>query len=220
MDKLLIVSATETECEPVLREMAGCRTISPCLYSGTLQGQLVDVLISGIGGVTTTFRLTQTLMQGSYSRAISIGIAGSFAENISIGETVQITEDCFADLGIDNNGQFHSLREAGLNGDDLDGDFIINPFPVQSLHRKVRGITVQTASGSQQRIEALVGKFHPHVETMENAAFFYVCQQTGVPFASFRAISNRVEPRNPGNWRIAEAVESIYQSLVCLLHCF
>jgi len=157
-------------------------------------------------------------MQRSYGYAVSIGIAGSFTENIPIGETIQITEDCFADLGIDNNGQFHSLREAGLNCDDLEGDFMINPFPVQSLHREVRGVTVQTASGSQQRIEELVGRFQPHVETMENAAFFYVCHQMQVPFASFRAISNRVEPRNTEVWKIDEAIESVHQTLLHLSH--
>ena len=218
MDKLLIISATEAECKPALHELTECKIISPCLYSGTLHGQPVEILISGIGSVATAYRLTQTLMQRSYCRAISIGIAGSFVENIPVGETVQITEDCFADLGIDNNGQFRSLREAGLTSDDCDSDFIINSFPVSSPHRKVRGVTVQTASGSLQRIETLVSRFHPQVETMENGAFFYVCRQMQVPFVSFRAISNRVEPRNPENWRITEAVESVHQTMVHLLH--
>ena len=216
-NKCIIVSATEAECAPLLREMAECTAISPNLYSGTLHGQPIELLISGVGSVATTFRLTQTLMQRSYSRAISMGIAGSFTEYISIGETVQITEDCFADLGIDNNGQFLNLREAGLTHDDWDGCFIANPFPVSSPHLKVRGVTVQTASGSQQRIGELVGKFHPQVETMENAAFFYVCQKMQLPFVSFRAISNKVEPRNRENWRTAEAVESVNDALINLL---
>jgi futalosine hydrolase len=152
-------------------------------------------------------------MQRSYARAISIGIAGSFTENISIGETVQITEDYFADLGIDNNGQFRGLREEGLNCDD----FASNPSPTLSSHRKVRGITVQTVSGSRQRIDDLIERFHPQVETMENAAFFYVCHQLHVPFASFRAISNKIEPRNRKNWQIAEAVESVCDALCNLL---
>ena len=99
---ILIVSATEVECAPILRQITGCKTISQGLFSGTLQNKPVEILICGIGSVNTTFRLTQTLMQRSYCRAISIGIAGSFTETVTIGETVQITEDCFADLGIDD----------------------------------------------------------------------------------------------------------------------
>ena len=213
-NKLLIVSATEAECAPTLQMLTNRETISPCLYSGTLQKQSVEILVSGIGAVATTFRLTQTLMQRSYTHAISIGIAGSYDENISIGETVQITEDCFADLGIDNNGQFRNLREEGLTCDDSSGDIILNPFPVLSPHRKVQGITVQTASGSKERIDRLVERFRPQVETMENAAFFYVCKMLQIPFASFRAISNKVEPRNRKSWRITEAIENVNKALM------
>ena len=206
---VLIVAATEAECAPTMREIAECKKIMPCLYSGTLNEQPVEILINGIGSVATTFWLTQTLIQRSYNRAISIGIAGSYADDILIGETVQITEDCFADLGIDDNGQFRRLREEGLICDDFDNEFIINPSPVLSPHRKLRGITVQTATGSQKRIDEFSGIYHPQVETMENAAFFYVCSKMQVPFASFRAISNKVEPRNRKNWQIAEAIENV-----------
>ena len=210
---LLIVSATEAECAPALHEMHGCKILSRDLFSGTLHGQPVEILICGIGAVASAFRLTQTLMQRSYRRAVSIGIAGSFAEDISIGETVQITEDCFADLGIDNNGQFRSLRDEGLACDEFEGDFIVNPFPAMSFHRKVRGITVQTASGSRSRIDGLMQRFQPQVETMENAAVFYVCRLMQIPFTSFRGVSNRVEPRNHENWRIPEAIASLHESL-------
>jgi futalosine hydrolase len=204
---ILLVSATESECTPILQKMSDYKTTIPWLYSGTLQGQSVEVLISGIGAIATTFRLTQTLINSSYNRVISMGIAGSFIDDILLEEVVQITEDCFADLGIDNNGTFLNLREAGLT--DADDHFLPNPSPIPSLHRKVRGITIQIVTGSQKRIDELVNRYQPEVETMENAAFFYVCQKMNVPFASFRAISNKVEPRNRENWRISEAIEQM-----------
>ena len=212
----LLVSATETECAPILGKISGCTSITPRLYTGTLQGQPVDILISGIGAVATTFRLTQTLMSRSYSHAVSMGIAGSFAANIPVEEVVQITEDCFADLGIDDNGTFLNLREAKLNNKDdcFSEDFIINPSPASSIHRKVLGITMQTATGSRKRIDELVHKYQPDVETMENAAFFYVCRMMQIPFASFRAISNKVEPRNREKWFITEAIEKINHAII------
>ena len=215
---ILLVSATETECTPILQEMTDCTTISPWLFAGTLQGQSVEILISGIGAVSTTFRLTHTLMKRPYNRTISIGIAGSFSDSILVEEVVQITEDCFADLGIDNNGTLLNLREAGFNdANDCFSGLIPNPSPTPSLHRKVMGITVQTATGSQKRINELVNKFQPEVETMENAAFFYVCSMIQIPFASFRAISNKVEPRNREKWRITEAIEKINHAVSDLI---
>jgi len=217
---ILVVSATEAECAQTLFEMIERKAISPWLNSGTFQGQRIEVLLTGIGSVATTFRLTQTLMLRPYSRAIAIGIAGSFYDDIAIGETVQITEDCLADLGIDNNGQFLNLREERISCDDFDSDFIINLSPAFSHHRKVRGVTVQTASGSKTRIDDLVQRFHPQVETMENAAFFYVCRKHNISFSSFRAISNKVEPRNRKNWRIDEAVKNVNETLAGILSAF
>ena len=213
---ILVVSATEAECAPSLHQLEGCNALYPWLFSGTVHGQSVEILLSGIGCAATTFRLTQTLMLRPYCCAVSIGIAGSFADDVPIGQTVQITEDCFADLGIDNNGQFRNLREEGLSCSDFDSDFIINHFPFKTSHRQLRGVTVQTASGSKNRIEELVLRYQPQVETMENAAFFYVCRMLNLPFASFRAISNKVEPRNRKNWRIAEAIESVNETLTKL----
>ena len=206
---VLIVSSTQAECAPVIKSMSDIKQLSPYLYSGLLQGSAVDVLIVGIGSVSTTFRLTQTLLQHNYTRVVSIGIAGSFDEDIKNCDIVQITHDCFADLGIDDNGVFRSLREAGLPCDDLDSELIVNPSPAITPYRQVRGITVQTTSGSEPRIADLKKRYNPQVETMENAAFFYVCLEMNIPFASFRAISNKVEPRNKENWQIAEAIANL-----------
>ena len=214
MHPILIVSPTEPECLPTLQKTCDLKILSPYLYSGTLHGHSIELLISGIGIVSTTFRLTQTLMHRCYSRAISIGIAGSFSKDVDICETVQISQDCFADLGIDDNGQFRNLREMGLTCDDFDCGFITNPSPTLSSHRTLRGITVQTTSGSAKRINELALYFDPDVETMENAAFFYVCRKINLPFASFRAISNKVEPRNRENWRTAEAISNVNETLL------
>jgi len=222
---ILIVAATFLECAPTLNQInegvVSPKLIqsdfSPKLFIGSLLQYPVELLITGIGNVNATFALTRTLTLKTYSVAISIGIAGSFDNNIQLAETVQITEDLFADFGIDDNGKFKTLTEVGLKQDDFDGNFIDNPNPATTNHQKVRGITVQTATGNQNRINELVNRYNPQVETMENAAFFYVCRKMNVPFASFRAISNKVEPRNRKNWKIDEAIESVNSALLLTL---
>ncbi len=216
----LIISATEAESVPLRAVLDNCQVVSPYLFSGAFSGRPVDILIGGIGSVTTTFRLTQLLLQRSYQNAISIGIAGAFVDDISIGEVVQITEDCFADLGIDDNGTFRDLSEIGLAIVDeypFEHGRVINPLPVPAKYLSVIGVTVQTASGSEPRISQLISRYHPQVETMENAAFFYVCRMMKLPFASFRAISNKVEPRNRNNWRVPQAIERVNMAICELL---
>ncbi len=209
---VLIVSATAREASPLMDQLDGRKNILPNLFTGNLNDQPVEIAICGIGTTVTAFNLTRLLSQRIYGCAVSLGIAGAFGDDIAVGEVVQIVEDCFADSGIDDNGKFLSLREAGLTNNEegiFTGDFVVNPSPALSPYRNVRGITVQTASGSAERINELTDKYRPEAETMENAAFFYVCRMMQIPFVSFRAVSNKVEPRNRNNWQIAQAVERV-----------
>jgi futalosine hydrolase len=44
---------------------------------------------------------------------------------------------------------------------------------------------------------------------MEGAAFMYACMIHEVRFAQVRAVSNIVEKRNRGAWKMAEAVSNL-----------
>jgi futalosine hydrolase len=58
-----------------------------------------------------------------------------------------------------------------------------------------------------------MSKFNPDIETMEGASFFYICRREGIPFVAFRSISNRIEPRNKGNWNVKLALDNLAASL-------
>jgi futalosine hydrolase len=47
------------------------------------------------------------------------------------------------------------------------------------------------------------------VESMEGAAFHYVCLQEGMPFAQVRAISNYVTPRDKSQWQMKDAIVNL-----------
>lgn len=57
----------------------------------------IDVHITGVGMVATTYSLTKKFNERKYDLALNIGLTGSFRDNIKIGDTVNITSDCFAD---------------------------------------------------------------------------------------------------------------------------
>ncbi len=79
--------------------------------------------------------------------------------------------------------------------------------------KPVNAITVNTASGTLQTIEKLSKKFNPDIETMEGAAFFYICSGGKIPFLAIRSISNKVEPRNKDNWDIRFALDNLSEKL-------
>ncbi len=56
--------------------------------------------------------------------------------------------------------------------------------------------------------------FSPDVESMEGAAFAYVCDQIKLDYIQLRSISNRVEERNKNNWNIPLAIKNLNQTLI------
>ena len=202
--KKLIVSATKQEVNKILSENNFSKSKE---VDNLFEGEELDILISGIGSAFTIFNLTRLLQNKVYSEVINIGIAGTYNDNISLGELVFIEQDLFADLGIDDNGVFKTLEEEGiLNQENI---FYSSKDILELPYKKVKAITVNTASGSEEKIKLWKQKFNPDIETMEGAAVYFVCNKMNIPVMQVRAISNYVEPRNKENWDIKKALNSL-----------
>jgi futalosine hydrolase len=180
----------------------------------------VHLLISGIGSVSMVWNMYRWISaNGIPDLAINGGIAGSFSEENRIGDIVMPVSECFADLGIEDHNEFYTLSEAKLTDPDetpfMNGylaadERIISWF---DYLKPVKSITVNTATGSQATCERLQKKFHPDIETMEGAGFFYLCRQENIPFLAVRAISNRIEPRNRKSWNLELALGNLAAKL-------
>ena len=213
---ILIVSATSAEVQPLI----GNHTVAEGVLTPISIANRKDIaiLITGVGAVPTAYHLTRVLSSQSVAAVLGLGIAGSYNRNIDIGDIALIKSDTFADYGIDNNGDFHTLFHESLAN--------ANQFPFSNgwmhcqcfsefsgagsfLLKRVKAITVSTATGSLDAIRKLEALYSPDIETMEGAAIFYSCLLAGVPFACIRAISNRVEPRNKSSWNIPLAISNL-----------
>jgi futalosine hydrolase len=211
--KVLLVSATEAEANALLR-------IPDIKFSGYqyfLGEWEISVLITGVGSISTSWSMIKWISANPRPElSINIGIAGSYNTGIGIGEVVVPLTDCFADLGIEVKEGFSTLWEAGLGDPDrypFKGGKLIadNEYVAKALKilKPVNAITVNTATGTQESIRRLSGKFNPDIETMEGATFFYICSRENIPYLALRAISNRVEPRNKNNWNIPLALKNL-----------
>lgn len=221
LKKLLIVAATEAEAA-VMRRIPGLTSSGDGYMIGKCE---ISVLVTGVGTVATAWALTKWLSAGNRpDLAINIGIAGSFSENIRIGDVVLPVEDCFADAGVEAGSRFMTLAEAGIQDPDKfpfkNGKlYADNQYTnkAKELIKPVKAITVNTATGSEQTIRRIVDKYNPDIETMEGAAFFYICSGEKTAFLALRSISNMVEPRNRDKWDIEHALESLSEKLKDLL---
>lgn len=174
----------------------------------------LSFLITGAGMVATAFAMGKHLAQNQYDLAINLGIAGSFDRNIPLGEVVEITEDTFAELGAEDDEAFITIDQLGFGESVFTSTY---GLPA-SLHiKKATAITVNTVHGNEASIQKLNNRIHAQIESMEGAAFFYACKQTGVPAVQIRAVSNFVEKRNRDAWEIGLAVKNLNRFAVELV---
>ena len=160
-----------------------------------------EILISGVGMVNTTYGLTKDLSVNSYDLVINMGVGGCFNPTVKIGDVVEVVEDCFSEIGIENGVKFEEFS-----------DFeITNTFKVEGKTnlQKVKGITVNTVHGNEDSIARIISRLNPDVESMEGAAIFKVCKEFAVPCMQIRAISNKVEKRNRENWNMSLAIQNL-----------
>ena len=166
--------------------------------------------------VATADWCSRALAQTTYDLAINVGVCGSFDRALVPGTVVHVTADRLSELGAEDGDRFLGLHELRLSDDDafpFKGGKLLNSDPPRNavLQRlpAVESITVNTVHGHEESIAVAVDRFAPQVESMEGAAFMYACLIHGVSFAQVRAVSNMVERRNRGAWKMSEAIHNL-----------
>ncbi|MFI5220455.1 MAG: futalosine hydrolase, partial [Bacteroidia bacterium] len=99
--KALLVCATEKEIKPLLK-------------TGFREKGNADLLITDPGMPSTVYYLTKLLCKKKYDLVINAGICGSFNKNYPLGDVVNVVEDCFSDLGAEDDNRFIHISEMNL----------------------------------------------------------------------------------------------------------
>lgn len=188
----------------------------------------VEYMLTGIGTTSTSYRLTKQLgsTETPYDLVVNTGIAGSFSEEFPIGAVARIDKEYFGDLGFETFSGFQTLFEyqildadtfpfkGGALNAPLLGDRLENAL---SHIKKASSVTVQTVSGLPEKTDRLRMGFSPQIESMEGAAFFYICLLERVPFIELRSVSNEVGERDRTKWNIPLALENLKKETANLL---
>jgi len=220
--KLLLTAATRNEIAPLLGDVH-C-AVGQIVEVNMESGKSISVLFTGVGSAATIFHLTRLLAVTRYDLVIQAGIAGAFDRNLELGSVVQITSDRFAQTGAEDGAEFMDIFEMGLadaNTYPFKNGWL-QPLPPKNSNplaiKQVNGISVETVHGHVPHIERIIEKYHPEIESMEGASFFYTCMQMHIDCLQIRSISNYVEKRNKLNWNIPLAVEQLNKHLKDLLN--
>jgi futalosine hydrolase len=198
--KILVVAATEMEIAPFIA-----------------QNNQSEILITGVGAPACMYALTKKLLQQQYDLVIQAGIAGTFKNQFTLGETYAVKTDLFADLGIQEGNNFYSLFDGGFLKPDAipyTNAQLLNTTENSFGLKMANAITINTVSDSLAQTELYKKKYDADIESMEGAAFHYVCIQENISFLQIRSISNFVGERVKTNWKMRESIESLNENLI------
>ncbi len=219
--RVALVAATEKEIDPLvnyLRQNADQHSFQ----TFQLHGLLIDIIYSGIGILQTTYTLMDYINHRHPNGWIQAGIGGSLNAPMVLGDVYQITSERLSGFGAqDQEGRIMDPAVLGWN-DPHAFPYIHGilecPYQTAIPLPSATGMTTFYAHGHQKEIEMLLDQPHGQVENMEGAPFFFISLVKKIPFLSIRSISNRVETRDIGKWKMDLAIQNLNQFIINLLN--
>ena len=211
---ILICAATENEIQPTLQFL---------IKQPSGKNHVIRVVFTGVGGISTTYNLLKAINEKRPEYIIQAGICGTFNSDLEPGKVVLIFEEIMADLGTEELGAWQDVFDLKL------ADAAAFPFHDKKLINPhcedwkkyglpfVRSISVNEITTNKDRIRVLHEKYMPVVESMEGAAFHYVCLLEKIPFMQMRSVSNFIGDRDKSNWEIENAISNLNTELTRII---
>ncbi|MFT4203801.1 MAG: futalosine hydrolase [Chitinophagaceae bacterium] len=211
--RVLILAATNGE-------LASCRRH---FQQKNMDGEILFAVI-GVGAVAATFFTQKHIAQYGPDVVLLGGIAGCFDRTVALGTTFAVSTDIQATLGVEEYGEWRDLFDMGFVDRDeppYQNGRLVNPYLRQYNMLDLRianAISVDEITTNVKRQENYIDKYHPLLESMEGAAFHFVCLRMGVAFLQVRSISNYVGDRDKALWDFPGALSNLNENLVAIVN--
>lgn len=201
--KIGIVAATQMELAPILNRNLPSN---------------IKTCITGIGTVSTAYNLLFFIQNEKPDFLIQAGIAGCFNQKVPLSSFYVIEKDCFADLGVIENNEWVDMFDLGLidkNSKPYENSWLINKTQTSIFKNENRtiGITVNEITTAASKNNSWQNKYKATLESLEGAAFHYVCLMQVIPFLQVRTVSNYVGERDKKNWETEKAILHLNKKL-------
>jgi len=219
--KLTIVAATINEIQPLQEyfQKEAVRHSATHFQLGEIE---IDIHITGVGLLHTTYSLMEYLSDHKPDAWIQIGIGGAFDTSLEMEQVYLIESEVLVDFGAeDKDGNIINQFQLGWMTDEYpysDEKLQCPYLPIQTAIPVASGMTTIHSHGFIKNIEKISEGLHGQIENMEGAGFFYVSLMKQIPFWSFRCISNYVESRNKDRWKIDAAIKNLNQKIILVLN--
>ncbi|MBM3413462.1 MAG: futalosine hydrolase [Bacteroidetes bacterium] len=211
----LVIAATPIEIQPFLKKLQEGNALTATSIE-------LDVLISGIGLLATSYALLKQIQLKRPDMIIQAGVGGCFDKKLKLGQVFVIQKEAVADQSVVELKKLKTLFDLNLvpaNQPPSQKGWLVNPHSIVKKLRlpKVTGISVNEITTQPQKVRFYKKQFNPIIESMEGAALHYIALQEKIPFLQLRSSSNYIAERNKKNWNMPAAIASLNQSLLTLL---
>lgn len=211
--RVFVTAATIDEWMPSFLEM------NP-LYTSESNRLKVMFHQGGVGLLASTVSIMKLVYEEKPDLIMQVGIAGCFDTNMKPGNVVAVKDEMLGDTGVEEDGKWKDIFDLKLEKPGYP-PFEKKRLPNNHLEKynllklpEVTSITVNEISTKEERIQQLIKKYNPVLESMEGAALHYVCREMNIPFLQMRAISNYIGERDKTKWKMKEAIENLNQHVL------
>ncbi len=229
MSHLLILAAIKPEIEDLVNRFRGKWQNNQARF--TLDENLIDVVLTGVGMINTAHTLSSCLKEGSYQSVWMIGSCGSYREEIQIGDVLIAEEEINGDLGISQSEGWKSPSLFPFAIVERAGKSFYNRFPCQVPQESIwkdlsfsnfgltkeKMLSTSTVSGCFSHARLLQERFQAAGENMEGAAAAQVSLLHNLPFLEIRSVSNVAGQRDKSQWNFSLSARHSQEVIISLL---
>lgn len=202
--KIGIIAAMTSECGQLVRLISGARAERHRLFEytvGNLGGNTLYIMECGIGKVNATVGASEMISRVQPDVVVSTGVAGGLDEKVDVMEVVVASEVVYHDVwcGMGNAyGQVQGLPSR-FTCDERLVRRAVSLYPQNSVHVGLICTGDKFITGRDE-LDGIKASFPEGLAVdMESGAIAQVCHLYGVPFISFRIISDT--PGIDTHWR-------------------
>jgi len=172
----------------------------------------VTLLTCGVGSVEAAIATSRMLARAEFTAVINAGIGGAFRGGAGIGEAVLVTQEIFADFGLEG-GTPLTLPGGVTLVDSAHADATLMARCNDLRFRAVSGLTVTQVTTTDATAARLRARYDVGVESMEGFAVLRAAAVARVPALEVRGVSNYVGERRNAEWNFAGGARAVVAAL-------
>jgi futalosine hydrolase len=178
----------------------------------------VEVVAVGVGPVEAGIGTMRAIAQNKYRYIINAGIGGGFRGRAKVGDAVAVTDECYAEIGLEGGGALNLPDGITLRERVSSDAALVTTYRTRVEGARLgTGVTSATITTTDARAQNLAQRFAPAIESMEGFAVLAAAASANIPAIELRGVSNLVGDREKSEWDFRAGAAATVHALEAFL---